>query len=103
MAKKVQRFNKNVYIDDKSINEELSNNNTEGLELNNFKLLILFAFFAFFYITFLALSDTIHQLGNKHDLTDINRWFWDSAKENDGIELYVMTLSMPLYILACFF
>jgi len=83
----------------KKDNLKTSNGN---IELNNAKLLVLFVLSAIFYSAFILLSKIIHSIGINPDLTDVSAWLLGYAMENDGIELYVMTFVMPIYILSSY-
>jgi hypothetical protein len=54
--------------------------------------------FVLFYLLFYFFSVTIHHSGINSDISNLTPWIKNSLAENDGIELYLMTLVMPVYI-----
>lgn len=55
--------------------------------------------FVVFYFLFLLFSEPIHSAGNYSDKQNVVPWLSYWMNTIDGIELYVMTLAMPVYLL----
>jgi hypothetical protein len=85
------------------IKEDTQKADNEIFKLNNSKLLILFVLFVVFYFSFLAFANIIHGCKANFDIEDVLRWLQGYALENDGIELYVMTIATPIYFLISYF
>jgi len=81
---------------------ELKNNKQffdEDLKFNSTQIFFLHVLFIIFYVLFNALSATIYHIEANPDIHNINPWLSEYLKDNDGIELYVLTLAMPAYLL----
>jgi hypothetical protein len=79
----------------------MDNNQKKGIgsfKLNNTILLMLFLLFLIFYLLFVVFGDFIHRPNVNLNFTDITPWLQGFARENDGFELYVMTLSFPIFL-----
>ncbi len=66
------------------------------------KIGILTLLFVFFYLLFILLSPFIHTAGTQAEIHTITPWLQPWLSIQDGIELYVMTFFMPLYLLSGF-
>ncbi len=65
----------------------------------NFTIVVLLNLLFFsFYFLFVIFSDSISHFGAHPDIKNLTPWICNSLGENDGIELYVMMLAMPLYL-----
>jgi hypothetical protein len=102
MSEVIKRLKIYIYLRDLLVIEDNQKTENNYLEVNNTKLVLLFVLFAIFYFSYILSRDLIHRIGANTDFTDLNAWLWGCARENDGIELYVMTLAMPVYILASY-
>ncbi|MEI7595863.1 MAG: hypothetical protein WCK02_08965 [Bacteroidota bacterium] len=76
-------------------------NNSPELEFNNLKLYSLLGLSLFFYLLFLETRPLFQSLNTSIDLTAISPWLVGYVG-NDGIELYVMTLAMPIFIFCAY-
>lgn len=54
--------------------------------------------FGLFYLLFFVFADSIHSIGLNNNIQNITPWLRHWMEENDGIELYVMMLAMPVYL-----
>ena len=97
-----QRFKDYTHRRDLFVKKDNLKTYNGNIELNYTKLIMLFALSAIFYSAFVLLSKTIHHIRTNPDLTDVSAWLLGFAQENDGIELYVMTFAMPIYILSSY-
>lgn len=73
----------------------------DNMGFDNTALFILSFLFLIFYTLFLIFYDVIHNSGNV-DTSNITPWMTSWTLENDGFELYVMTVAMPTYLLLCY-
>jgi len=78
--------------------QELSTFVTNG-KINPFPVFLLLILSIVSYILFIIFTPFISHFQGSFDRNNITPWILDSMKENDGIELYVMTLAMPAYLL----
>jgi hypothetical protein len=76
--------------------------NSERLEFNNLKAFTLLGLSALFYVAYLSTCGVFHKIYAYTDLNAISPWLVRWALESDGIELYVMTLAMPLFLSAAY-
>jgi len=73
-----------------------------GLGFSNAKAFALLIWSALFYLLYLACSDLIHQTWIAPiDTTTLTPWIAKTVKP-DGIELYLMTLAMPLFLFGAY-
>lgn len=75
---------------------------TNKLEFSNLKAFALLGLSALFYVAYLATCGIFHNIDASTDLKAISPWLVRCALENDGIELYVMTLAMPLFLFGAY-
>jgi hypothetical protein len=75
---------------------------SERLVFNNLKAFALLGLSALFYLAYLSTCGVFHKINAYTDLNAISPWLVRWALESDGIELYVMTLAMPLFLGAAY-
>jgi len=76
--------------------------NNKPFECNYLKILILYGSSFLFYLFFLLFANVIHNTGSHINIKELSPWLQGYGLENDGIELYVMTLSMPIFLLIAY-
>ena len=70
---------------------------------NNQNVFIIFILFILFYFLFFIFKDLIHNTGRIVDLNNIMLRWQDEIKFSDGVEMPVMTVAFPIYLLLVYF
>jgi len=75
-----------------------------GFEFNILKAYILLGLSLLFYITYMIFREKIiHTNLNSIDLKEISPWLIPNVLNCDGIELYIMTFTMPIFLIASYY